>query len=72
MRQLTREELRGLASQLGLPIETLPDKMVHVRKCGGAYKSRAVICGNYAHQDNDAGHDSSNYAGEVHSRALAV
>ena len=65
VRQLTRDELRDLASQLGLPIETLPGKMVHVRKCGGAYKSRAVICGNYAHQDHDPSHDNSNYAGGV-------
>ena len=65
VRQLTRDELREMASQLGLPIETLPGKMVHVRKCGGAYKSRAVICGNYAHQDHDPSHDNSNYAGGV-------
>eukprot|EP00435_Cladocopium_sp_Y103_P030555 s975_g7.t1 len=66
VRQVTKDELRQMARQLGVPIETLPGKMVHVRKPGGVYKSRAVICGNYANDDHEnKDHGSSNYAGGV-------
>lgn len=48
VRQLTKEQLRTMASELKLPIEVLPGKMVHTRKSGsGAFRSRAVVCGNY-------------------------
>eukprot|EP00435_Cladocopium_sp_Y103_P067668 s1206_g30.t1 len=53
VRQVTKDQLRQMASRLSVGIETLPGKMVHVRKPGGVYKSRAVICGNYADDTND-------------------
>ena len=59
VRQITKEELHRLAEESGLPIEVLPGKLVHTRKCGsGAYKTRAVVCGNYEAPD-----DSEHYAG---------
>ena len=59
VRQITKSELQQLAQQKGLPIEVLPGKMVHTRKSGtGAYKSRAVVCGNYEAPDN-----AEHYAG---------
>ena len=49
VRQITRDELRRLSQEENLPIEILPGKMVHTRKAGsGDYRSRAVVCGNYA------------------------
>ena len=49
VKQITRDQLRSLSAELGLPIELLPGKMVHTRKAGsGDYRSRAVVCGNYA------------------------
>lgn len=49
-----------MAERLNLPIETLPSKTVHTRKSGsGAYRTRAVVCGNYETQQ--AGLES--YAG---------
>ena len=48
VRQVDKSELHRLANQTGLQIEILPGKMVHTRKAGsGAYRSRAVVCGNY-------------------------
>ena len=59
--QVTKDELQRMSSQRGLPIELLPAKMVHTRKAyTGAYRSRAVVCGNYAGPD-----DSEHYAGGV-------
>jgi len=53
VKQITKTELQQLAQQRGLPIEVLPGKMVHTRKAGiGAYRSRAVFCGNYEAPDN--------------------
>ena len=46
--QMTKSQLRQLAQEKQLPIELLPAKMVHTRKANtGAYRSRAVVCGNY-------------------------
>ena len=54
VRQVTKSELRRLASEAGLPIELLPGKMVHTRKAGsGVYRSRAVVCGNYQEAGSD-------------------
>eukprot|EP00435_Cladocopium_sp_Y103_P018479 s2475_g4.t1 len=66
VRQVTKDELRQMADQMGVGIETLPGKMVHVRKPGGVYKTRAVICGNYADGSHDnQDYDTSTYAGGV-------
>ena len=47
--QMSQQQLRQKAAQAGVEIELLPGKMVHTRKAQtGAYRSRAVICGNYA------------------------
>eukprot|EP00435_Cladocopium_sp_Y103_P032651 s1805_g8.t1 len=49
VRQMTMQQLQQLSQEKGLPIELLPGKTVHTRKAQtGAYRSRAVICGNYA------------------------
>ena len=49
MIQMTQQQLRDKAAAAGVEIELLPGKMVHTRKAQtGAYRSRAVICGNYA------------------------
>ena len=59
VRQITKGQLQQMASEKGLPIELLPAKMVHTRKANtGAYRSRAVVCGNYAGPD-----ESEHYAG---------
>ena len=48
VRQVAKGELQRLAKDAGLPTELLPAKMVHTRKAGsGAFRSRAVVCGNY-------------------------
>ena len=68
--QISREELYRMAEEQRLPIELLPAKMVHTRKAhSGAYRSRAVICGNFESQDANA----CKYAGgadAVQARAL--
>lgn len=47
--QMSQQQLRERAAKAGVEIELLPVKMVHTRKAqSGAYRSRAVICGNYA------------------------
>ena len=56
VRQMSRKAMQEqeLAKEKGVPIEFLPAKIVHTRKApSGAYRSRAVICGNYA-QDDDS------------------
>ena len=54
VRQVAKSELHRLAQEAHLPIELLPAKMVHTRKAGsGAYRSRAVVCGNYEHVGED-------------------
>ena len=66
VRQITKDELRRMASEQKLPIEVLPGKMVHTRKSGtGAFKSRAVVCGNY-----DSPDQSEHYAGGVDSQQV--
>ena len=66
VRQVTKEELKEMASELKLPIEVLPGKMVHTRKAGsGAFKSRTVVCGNYATPDQN-----EHYAGGVDSQQV--
>eukprot|EP00435_Cladocopium_sp_Y103_P014795 s1755_g3.t1 len=53
VQQVTKKELQRLSAEKGVPIELLPAKMVFTRKSGsGAYRSRAVVCGNYANPDN--------------------
>ena len=48
VRQMSRRELQALAAEKALPIEMLPAKIVFTRKeNSGAYRSRAVVCGNY-------------------------
>lgn len=50
--QVSREQLRRLASEKKVPIELLPGKTVHTRKAvSGAFRTRAVICGNYETTD---------------------
>eukprot|EP00438_Fugacium_kawagutii_P026282 Skav208236 [mRNA] locus=scaffold2601:200137:204873:+ [translate_table: standard] len=52
VKQMKRQDLNKLAAERQLPIELLPGKAVHVRKAGtGTFKTRAVVCGNYASQD---------------------
>ena len=47
--QMSQKQLRDRAAEAGVEIELLPGKMVHTRKAQSrAYRSRAVICGNYA------------------------
>eukprot|EP00438_Fugacium_kawagutii_P036614 Skav217824 [mRNA] locus=scaffold889:271892:280114:- [translate_table: standard] len=69
VRQVTKDQLNQMAEEQGLPIELLPAKTVHVRKSGsGDYKTRAVVCGNFATPDN-----TDHYAGgcdAVQVRAL--
>ena len=61
VRQITKDQLQRMSSDMKLPIELLPAKMVHTRKAlSGAYRSRAVVCGNYAGPD-----ESEHYAGGV-------
>ena len=61
VRQITKDQLQKMASEMKLPLEILPGKIVHTRKSGsGAYGSRAVICGNDAGPDNN-----EHYAGGV-------
>ena len=61
VRQMSKESLQAIAKEKQLPIEMLPGKMVHTRKAGsGAYRSRAVCCGNYATENEDA---ADKYAG---------
>ena len=59
VKPMTRSELQQLAQQQDKVLEILPAKMVHTRKAGsGAFRSRAVVCGNYqaqSSQDNYAG-----------------
>ena len=59
VKPMTRSELQQLAEQQDKVLEILPAKMVHTRKAGsGAFRSRAVVCGNYqaqSSQDNYAG-----------------
>ena len=70
VRQISKAALQQMAEDLNLPIELLPAKMVYTRKApDGKYRSRAVICGNYAQEDPDV----NNYAGgadAVQCRAL--
>ena len=54
VKQISRSELYEIAERKQLPIELLPGKMVHTRKAGsGAYRSRAVVCGNYQEASNE-------------------
>ena len=54
VKQISKDQLQELARQRGLPIELLPGKMVHTRKAGsGAFRSRAVVCGNYQDPGTD-------------------
>ena len=54
VRQVHKDVLHAMAKEKKLPIEMLPGKMVHTRKAGsGAYRSRAVCCGNYATEKED-------------------
>ena len=67
--QMTKSQLRQLAQEKQLPIELLPAKMVHTRKANtGAYRSRAVVCGNY--QDVGTGDRYAGGADGCQVRAL--
>eukprot|EP00438_Fugacium_kawagutii_P019184 Skav219373 [mRNA] locus=scaffold76:661740:669233:+ [translate_table: standard] len=59
---VTKDQLTQRAEQEGLDLEVLPAKMVFTRKAGtGAYRARAVICGNFSVDKN---HDDV-YAGGI-------
>eukprot|EP00438_Fugacium_kawagutii_P028376 Skav221620 [mRNA] locus=scaffold2664:42350:47284:- [translate_table: standard] len=59
---VSQAELQRRAEQGGLDLEILPAKMVFTRKAGsGAYRARAVVCGNYS---SDKNHDDV-YAGGI-------
>ena len=54
VKQVSQAQLQDLAHQRDLPVELLPAKMVHTRKAGsGAFRSRAVVCGNYQDPSGD-------------------
>ena len=54
VKPMTKSDLRALAEKEGKDLEILPAKMVHTRKAGsGAYRSRAVVCGNYQSPNDD-------------------
>ena len=60
VKPMTRSELQQLAQQQDKVLEILPAKMVHTRKAGsGAFRSRAVVCGNYQAQNES----QNNFAG---------
>ena len=60
VKPMTRSELQQLAQQQDKVLEILPAKMVHTCKAGsGAFRSRAVVCGNYQAQNES----QNNYAG---------
>jgi len=54
VRQMSRSQFQDLARERQLPIALLPGKMVLTRKAhSGAYRSRAVVCGNYQEVSNE-------------------
>ena len=54
VKPMSRSDLQALAEKEGKDLEVLPAKMVHTRKAGsGAYRSRAVVCGNYQSPSDD-------------------
>ena len=54
VKPMTRTELQKMAEVQNKTLEILPAKMVHTRKAGsGAYRSRAVVCGNYQTPNDD-------------------
>ena len=54
VKPMSRSDLQALAEKEGKDLEILPAKMVHTRKAGsGAYRSRAVVCGNYQSPNDD-------------------
>eukprot|EP00435_Cladocopium_sp_Y103_P007278 s1855_g2.t1 len=68
-------ELQQLSQERGVPIELLPGKTVHTRKAqSGAFRSRAVICGNYASSTDDdvyaGGTDSTQVRSALKTAAL--
>ena len=68
VRQMSRSQLQALATERALPIELLLANMVHARKAnGGAYRSRAVVCGNY--QETNA---EDRYAGGADGTKLTA
>ena len=75
VRQMTKSDLHKLAEERGLPIEILPGKMVHTRKAvSGAFRSRAVVCGNYENAAADekyaGGADGMQIRTMIHTAAL--
>ena len=75
VKQVSKTQLQDLAHQRGLPIELLPAKMVHTRKAGsGAFRSRAVVCGNYQDPSGDeryaGGADGNQIRAQVRLAAL--
>ena len=54
VKPMSRAELQKMAEKQNKTLEILPAKMVHTRKAGsGAYRSRAVVCGNYQTPNDD-------------------
>ena len=54
VKPMSRAELQKMAEMQNKTLEILPAKMVHTRKAGsGAYRSRAVVCGNYQTPNDD-------------------
>ena len=59
VKPMSRSDLQALAEKEGKDLEVLPAKMVHTRQAGsGAYRSRAVVCGN-----DQSPNDDNTYAG---------
>jgi len=54
VKPMSRSQLQKMADEQGRTLEILPAKMVRTRKAGtGAYRSRAVVCGNYQTPNDD-------------------
>lgn len=61
VQQVKKAELKDLAERTGKTLEIFPGKMVYTRKAvTGAFRARAVICGNFAERAED---HQTNYAG---------
>ena len=75
VRQMSRSQFQDLARERQLPIALLPGKMVLTRKAhSGAYRSRAVVCGNYQEVSNEdrcaGGADGWQIRGMIRTAAL--
>ena len=69
VKQVSKTQLQDLAHQRDLPIELLPAKMVHTRKAGsGAFRSRAVVCGNYQDPSGDERYAGGADGNQIHAQ----